>query len=316
MDKNIKDFRLFRLRSTRSIIKSGYRLYLDNFRKIFRSTWLVAIVYALASGILMNILTTLLPNYFISMMVSAYAQDGAEGNPTMNLHLLFVGIALVFTIVSALLAAFGFTLLAEHRDTESMSGATKWYGKLDKGILVKTLATWLSMLVFCALYFAIGNIANIYGQQYLSRIAVMALVGIWTVLFFVILPPLILWMVKYIMSAKGKTKEKQHLLRYWGSSIAVSLVTAIVTYMLTLLTELPAFVLFSANIVSQAGALQGDPTGMPDYMSWLNIVVFSLAGFIQAYIYLSSLFPFYYLYGSTEAQEKERKELPSAPADL
>ena len=74
--------------------------------------------------------------------------------------------------------------------------------------------------------------------------------------------------------------------------------------------------LFSAKVVSLAGALQDDPTGMPDYMSWLNIVVFSLAGFIQAYIYLSSLFPFYYLYGSTEAQEKERKELPSAPADL
>ena len=48
---------------------------------------------------------------------------------------------------------------------------------------------------------------------------------------------------------------------------------------------------------------------MPEYIGRLNFAVFALMGFLQAYIHLSTLFPFYYLYGSIEQQEKERKEM-------
>ena len=41
-------------------------------------------------------------------------------------------------------------------------------------------------------------------------------------------------------------------------------------------------------------------------MTWLTIGIFTIASFLQAYIFLSILFPLYYAYGSIEAGEAER----------
>ena len=43
-----------RVRSIRAIIRDGYLLYTNNFKKIFRATWLIAIVYALAFAWVLN----------------------------------------------------------------------------------------------------------------------------------------------------------------------------------------------------------------------------------------------------------------------
>jgi hypothetical protein len=47
---------------------------------------------------------------------------------------------------------------------------------------------------------------------------------------------------------------------------------------------------------------------MPDYVLWLSIGVFLIAGFIQAYIWMTVLGPGYLMKGSIAQQEKERKE--------
>ena len=39
--------------------------------------------------------------------------------------------------------------------------------------------------------------------------------------------------------------------------------------------------------------------------------VFFVAGFIQAYVHLSTLYPIYYAYGSIEQQEAERQQVIS-----
>ena len=75
----------------------------------------------------------------------------------------------------------------------------------------------------------------------------------------------------------------------------------------TLFAALPAQVLSLANLQAEVGVLNGDPLGMPGYMGWLTAVVFTIAGFFQAYIHLSMLFPTYYMYGSIETQEEERR---------
>ena len=53
---------------------------------------------------------------------------------------------------------------------------------------------------------------------------------------------------------------------------------------------------------------------MPSYIGWLAAVVFLLIGFIQAYVMLSFLFPIYYMYGSIDAHESERKEFNNPKA--
>jgi hypothetical protein len=59
---------------------------------------------------------------------------------------------------------------------------------------------------------------------------------------------------------------------------------------------------------AQAGILMGDPLGMPSYMGWLAFLVFTLSGFIEAYVILSLLFPLYYMAGTIEQHEIQRNE--------
>jgi hypothetical protein len=67
------------------------------------------------------------------------------------------------------------------------------------------------------------------------------------------------------------------------------------------------FIVMIANWVNQAGTFVGDPNGMPQYMTWLSIVVFLIAGFIQAYVWLTLLGPLYLMRGSIATQEQERE---------
>lgn len=98
------------------------------------------------------------------------------------------------------------------------------------------------------------------------------------------------------------------LFSHFGLVFSVLFIVAVFTLLALLLTTLPAIILAIANSEAQTGVLMGDPLGMPGYMTSLTLVVFTVAGFIQAYILLSALFPTYYIYGSAVTQEKERNE--------
>lgn len=91
-------------------------------------------------------------------------------------------------------------------------------------------------------------------------------------------------------------------------------VTTLLISVFSLFTSLPAVILTIANQTATIGYLTGDPLGMPSYIGWLAAVVFLLIGFIQAYVMLSFLFPIYYMYGSIDAHESERKEFNNPKA--
>ena len=98
------------------------------------------------------------------------------------------------------------------------------------------------------------------------------------------------------------------LFAHFGLLFAVLFVVTVFTLMALLFTTLPSIILAIANGEAQTGVLMGDPLGMPDYMKWLTLMVSTIAGFIQAYILLSALFPTYYIYGSAVTQEIEKNE--------
>jgi hypothetical protein len=78
---------------------------------------------------------------------------------------------------------------------------------------------------------------------------------------------------------------------------------------LTLFTSLPSIIMMAANWESQMGVMNGDPLGMPSYVMWLSIGAFLLAGFLQAYIWLTTICPMYLAKTSIVLQEQERKAL-------
>lgn len=98
-------------------------------------------------------------------------------------------------------------------------------------------------------------------------------------------------------------------LRHLGMVILVWLFCLIVVLSLFVITSLPMLIVMIANWVNQAGMLACDPDGMPDYMWWLTLIVFLIAGFIQAYVWLTILGPVYLMRGSIAQQEKERENI-------
>lgn len=310
MDKETKDFSLFKLRSTGAIIRDGFQLYMNHFKSIFRSTWTMALIYALVTGGLMNFFASQLPTYyFTNIAASSQLPENSAADEMLLTQFIFFSVAYtVYTMFCFLLAAFGFSLMAEHRDTGNITPPLHWYGKCNKTIFIRTLATWFFMLCI-SLVATLGNMLIEQLTHYLSSIAHMSLVIGWNIVLACLLIPAMMWLFIYILDPqKRRFFDQPSTLRYWGSTFKVTLIVGIVVFLLISITELPAVILFLATIMSQTGMLQGDPAGMPDYMSWMNLLVFTLAGFIQAYMALASQFPFYYLFGSIETQERERKE--------
>ena len=112
---------------------------------------------------------------------------------------------------------------------------------------------------------------------------------------------------KGLMEKVGPVKLKAWL-RHFGMILIVTIVSLFVVSILTLFTSLPTVIMMAANWQSKMGVLNGDPVGMPDYVLWLTIGVFVIAGFIQAYIWMTVLGPGYMMKGSIAQQEKERNE--------
>ena len=79
-----------------------------------------------------------------------------------------------------------------------------------------------------------------------------------------------------------------------GRLLLVLMVVSMVVLVSMTVLQLPAIVLAAANIQSEAGVAAGDPSGMPQPTFLFNFVTFSVVGFLQAYIHLSTLFPLYY----------------------
>ena len=97
-------------------------------------------------------------------------------------------------------------------------------------------------------------------------------------------------------------------MRHLGKVFIVTIVCITLVALLTLLTSLPTIILMAANWQSQVGMLNGDPAGMPSSVRWLSLGVFLVAGFIQAYVWLTTILPFYLMRGTMGIQDKEKEE--------
>ena len=80
--------------------------------------------------------------------------------------------------------------------------------------------------------------------------------------------------------------------RLW-TLIAVALVAIFVALVASVILELPAVILATANIEAAADLAAGDVPDMPENIWLINLATFTVCAFLQAYIHLSTLFPLY-----------------------
>lgn len=285
MEKDKEDI-LLKDRSSRACISAGYRLYLSNFKRIFRASWLAALLFAI--------------------VISA-------GGTLMILRPQWTIIALPLTlIIDAMFATYGFSVLKQHQETGAIGWTAHWYS-LDTHIFARTLKAWLCMLVISVVIGCILAGVSVMAVNYLSTYTALGTLGVIALLAFILILPLTYTNIRYIL--KDGTNYWANLFGYygtgmrrWGFIFLVVFMTTLIGWVCSLFTSLPAIILSLAGNEANRDFMLGDPYNLPSYIGWLSALVFLLIGFIQAYIMLSFLFPIYYMYGAIEAHEKEKNK--------
>ena len=285
MEKDKEDI-LLKDRSSRACISAGYRLYLSNFKRIFRASWLGALIFAI--------------------VISA-------GGTLMILRPQWAIIALpLVIIVDALFATYGFSALKQHQETSAIGWAAHWYS-FDTHIFARTLKAWLCMLVISVVLGCAVAATSVMAVNYLSTYTALGTLGVIALLAFILILPLTYTNMRYVL--KDGTNYWANLFGYygtgmrrWGFIFLVVFMTSLIGCVCSLFTSLPAIILSLAGNEANRDFMLGDPYNLPSYIGWLSALVFLLIGFIQAYVILSFLFPIYYMYGSIEAHEKEKNK--------
>lgn len=314
----VSDLSLFHVRSSQAAISTGYRLYMGNFKKLLGRTWLWALCFALTSALMMRSWLDVLPQWLVAMNGHFLGQSdmamALQSGPAMGPA--YWVLTFVYDLAMVWLLAAAFALFSEHQQSDTVAPAPHWYGLLhgQMGLRALRLALWLLAISAVASLAISLLIVVVIIAAHPSLMLVMTMVGVLWLLLMAFMLPLCYTCYKYMLTPKSKFLQVLGNtygtgLRHWGSLFSVALLTGIVTMLLSAVIMLPYYILAIALTKAQTGMLQGDPLGMPDYMGWMSMIVFFIAAFIMAYLLLSTLFPFYYLYGSIEQEQEERHQL-------
>lgn len=302
--------------STVASIKLGYRLYAINFKRIFKASWLFALLFALACAAIGPILSVKMP----AIVTQAAAHPEAVmqlGREYLGLFALCLVLVVVGGIIEAVFYSSGFSLLKGHLATGNIVRPARWVAldkhmawRTFKGVASALLLALIVCVVAAALYY-VGSRCGIIKPGTYAGLFAWGIVTIAVSLLLAI--PACFVTVKYIVDgtqsfwplfAADFTKAMRHFGYIFVIDFFVVLVIMVATYVL----QLPAVIISTANYEANLGVVFGDPLGMPSYIVPLTAVVFFVSGFMQAYIRMSALFPLYYMYGSIETQEKEKKQ--------
>lgn len=307
MEKEKEDI-LLKSRSSRACIADGFRLYLGQFKRIFRYTWVVALVFAVVNGLFGTYYVTENPQLVVAM---------ESGSPDWSLLAsgMMVALAvgsLLLLLAFCLFAGHVFSMLGAHKATGEMPWAPKVL-HFDRKATWRTLKAVLWALFFAAVAVFAVSLLTTLSITVLSSSATLILGLLLTVVVAVLFVPFHYVFYKYLLTPglsfiptlpSGYATGLRHL----GTLLAVVIVTSMVVGVVSLLTSLPMSILYMANLRAYMGQMLGDPLGMPDYMLRLTAAVFVLASFMQAYVLMAIAFPLYYAYGSIEASEDERSK--------
>lgn len=297
-----------KIRSARATVAAGIRLYTDNFRRIFRATWLPALVCALVSAFATKTIITAM-----SQIIQVAGIQMLANAPSLpQQYLVQSGLTFLDAVFTVVLMSYVFSLLASHRLEGAIPYPPRWWSLPDSHSLTRTVA---SAIVWFVTQVVVGGIFGVFIYLGIFRQSVTLLC-----LAFVILLIAVLLLLPFVYSHMRylTTRDTRFFdvlwsgygqgLRHWGYIFTVLFVMMLLLTVALTVTMLPAFILIMANMKSQMGAAMGDPLDMPTYMNWVSLIVFTLSGFIQVYVILAIHFPAYYMAGSIEQQEIQRNE--------
>ncbi len=307
-------------RSYRGILTAGVYLYTQAFRKFFKASWLMALLYALVFGACCTMAALKIPEITVAVMAQIQKFNGIFIEPlqhySIDLAIIF-GLLLLSLSVQALANAPIAALLKEHLETGTITPPTSWFKpntrlmlRSLKGILLTVGIITVCFIIMILILVTLEWLISI-GLTH-SPFTTTAFLLIVSAIIFAFALPIINATMKYILQSGGYWKTIGRYygcgMRHWGSLFLVFFVSGLLTWLVGVVIMLPANILFLANFSAQMGQLLGDPLGMPSYMPILTYVTFVLCIFIFFYVSLTLMLHNYYTYGAIEAKEAENEQ--------
>ena len=321
-----KNIILIKPRSYQGVIVAGFRLYAENFRRLFKGSWLLAAFYSVCSAVAGTLAVIKIPEVTLmllqQMQLPAEAADASDSAMSAYLVVLLAIIASTVVSLTAMLAAMGTVvgLLKEHVASGLIPVPTSWFSvqwsivwRTLKGALATAACMLLPWLLLCGILLAVEHFSD---EPMSSHVATLsAALAVITLAVAVMSLPLGYQLMKYLTTdnvkywpsiGEGYVRGLRHL----GQLLAVALLSGLMTCLAMMVIALPGYILSLANMSAQAGLLIGDPLDMPSYMSVLTFVTFVLTSFMTFYVTLPMLLHAYYSFGSIEAKELECQQKP------
>ena len=320
MEKQPSDM-LQKARSYRNVLTTGFRLYTENFRRLFKASWLMALLYAVVCGCLGTLIGIKLPEITVAIMQQLATLQDFSPDAAMQYAVTVAGIlglTLLSIVTMSLASATILNKLKEHKETGSITVPGSWLkpsarlmGRTVKGVFLTLLLVLLPLLLLGAL----TAIAETVSEQFVVRhlITVVSVWGVYTIIVLLLALPLMHVLMKYVMEApcgywSTLKNNYGHGLRHWGSLFNVFFLSFLIVVLSSAIVGMPALILNFANQQAHLGLLMGDPLGMPSYVTPLTFAIAMMCSFLQLYIYQTTLLHNYYCYGSIETKEKERQQ--------
>ena len=309
-------------RGYRRVLSAGFRLYTGNFRRLFKASWQMALLYALSCGALGTLTAIKIPELAMALQQQLASIHGVLQETLHEYMMTLLGImALVVLAITTLSLASAPILskLKEHKETGTITPPPHWLtasphlmGRSLKGVFLTLLVMLIPIVVFAAFLI----LAEMMNQGVIMRhlITTISALSLWIVICLLFYLPIYHVLMKYIMESPcgyWHTLGQSYPigLRHWGLIFIVFFISMLFVMLVSLIVMLPSYILNFANQQAHLGLLMGDSLGMPSYIVPLTFTTTTLCSFIHFYVGQVILVHNYYIYGSIETREQEKQKI-------
>ncbi len=286
---NLKQASISKSRSYTACLSEAHSMLFDNLHKIFSRTWIYSLVMALVSAV------------YLSLYVHVMLYGNNNG---LTIALCVSSLALL----SAEIAYYAKVM-------NLLNGRPMRWNIARCANIAACYIAFCVVLAFVSAFVVYGTVMAKQPVTLAEIQPLLYTIGGVSVIIMLLLLPFIYVAMKYLMEPESKFvgiifKAYKTGLRHWGLIFTTLFIATLCASICALLVSIPMLIVLIANALSVYGVnFIGDPTGLPQYFTAIQFVVYALTFFIWAYVNIFIIFVCYFLYGSIATREKEKQEL-------
>lgn len=275
-------------RSYTACLSEAHRMLFDNIRLIFGRTWVYAAVASLVAAAQ------------VSLTAAALLHGGSTA--------AYAGIGAVAVMSLCALTAFAAKVMSLVNGRRMVWNAVRCGRLALCGVCLSVIIG----VAYAVAAYAFGMTVRPTIVADLQPLA--AALGCATLVITLLALPFVYVALKYLMEPKCKLRQilfRSYAvgLRHWGLMFVALLLAALCTTVCGALVSVPTLIVGVADALSVYGVnYLGDPSGLPSYFGAVRFGVFALSAFVGLYINVFTIFVCYFLYGSIETREHEKRE--------